>query len=62
MPDRQTRIIPPTLVCHADDTMAIMREEIFGPVLVVPPYESIDEVFRYVSARPIPFGPRAMSP
>ena len=34
----------PTLFVTEDDDLAISREEIFGPVLVASPYESVEEV------------------
>jgi coniferyl-aldehyde dehydrogenase len=52
--DSGSRRIPPTIVLDLDDEMAIAREEVFGPVLSVLPYGSIDEVCDYVSARPSP--------
>ncbi len=36
--------VAPTVFSGADDSMSIVREEIFGPVLVALPYESIEEV------------------
>jgi acyl-CoA reductase-like NAD-dependent aldehyde dehydrogenase len=36
--------VPPTLFTTEDDSMSITREEIFGPVLVAQPYESLEEV------------------
>lgn len=44
----------PTLLTGVDDTMAVMREEIFGPVLPVVPYGSLDEAIACVNARPRP--------
>ena len=38
--------IEPTLFTATSDDLAIAREEIFGPVLVALPYESIEEVAR----------------
>jgi coniferyl-aldehyde dehydrogenase len=52
--DEVTRTISPTLVLGVTDDMAIAREEIFGPVLVIHPYRRIQEVVDYVSARPTP--------
>ena len=34
--------------------MSVMREEIFGPVLPVVTYRSLDEAIEYVNARPRP--------
>ena len=36
--------VEPTLFTATDDSLSIAREEIFGPVLVALPYESIEEV------------------
>jgi hypothetical protein len=38
--------IEPTLFTTTSDDIAITREEIFGPVLVAQPYESVEEVAR----------------
>jgi aldehyde dehydrogenase (NAD+) len=38
--------VEPTLFVDVDNTMAIAREEIFGPVLVVIPYEDDDDAVR----------------
>lgn len=46
--------LAPTLVLDARDDMAIMREEIFGPILPVLPYRDIDAAIAYVNARPRP--------
>ncbi|WP_395396432.1 coniferyl aldehyde dehydrogenase (plasmid) [Novosphingobium sp. BL-8A] len=56
------RTIAPTLVVGAGDDSAIMQEEIFGPILAVRTYRSIDEAVDYVNGRPRPlalyvFGP-----
>jgi aldehyde dehydrogenase (NAD+) len=36
--------VEPTLFAATDDSLTIAREEIFGPVLVALPYETLDEV------------------
>jgi acyl-CoA reductase-like NAD-dependent aldehyde dehydrogenase len=36
--------VEPTLFTAADDSLKVAREEIFGPVLVALPYESLEEV------------------
>ena len=56
------RAMAPALVLGVSDEMALMREEIFGPILPVLPYRAIDEAVAYVNARPRPlalyyFGP-----
>lgn len=56
------RTIAPTLIVAASDESAVMHEEIFGPILPVRTYRSIDEVIAYVNGRARPlalyvFGP-----
>ncbi|MGE0741332.1 MAG: coniferyl aldehyde dehydrogenase [Hyphomonadaceae bacterium] len=46
--------IPPTLVLNATDDMTVMQEEIFGPVLPIRSYESIESSIAEVNARPRP--------
>ncbi len=52
----QLRKIPPHLVLNVTDEMTIMREEIFGPLLPVKTYRSLDEVIAYVNGRDRPLG------
>ena len=52
--DDARRLLPPLLLSGVDDTMAVMREEIFGPLLPLVPYDSFDEAIAYVAARPHP--------
>jgi coniferyl-aldehyde dehydrogenase len=49
-----TRKIAPTLVLGAADDSLILREEIFGPLLPVVPYDSVDDAIRYVNDRARP--------
>ena len=44
----------PALVVGAPDDTRLMREEIFGPLLPVVPYRTLDEAIAYVNARPRP--------
>ena len=48
------RVIPPTILTNVDDSMAIMQEEIFGPVLPIKTVNSVDEAVKYVNDRPRP--------
>jgi coniferyl-aldehyde dehydrogenase len=52
--NEQNRVFPPTLLWNVSDQMAVMREEIFGPVLPVVTYRSLDEAIEYVNGRPRP--------
>ncbi len=48
--DRSTRQMPISLVVDPSDDLALMREEIFGPILPIKPYDSVDEALAYVNA------------
>lgn len=50
------RKIPPHLVVGVNDDMTIMQEEIFGPILPIRTYETIDEVIEYVNSKDRPLG------
>ena len=54
LPDPALRKIAPTIVCDVTDEMAIVTEEIFGPVLVVRPYSTPGEVAAMLDAGPAP--------
>ncbi|MCS7061222.1 MAG: aldehyde dehydrogenase family protein [Anaerolineae bacterium] len=44
--------VAPTVFEHVRDDMAIVREEIFGPVLVATPFDTVEEVARRANATP----------
>ena len=44
----------PALLIGVTDSMAVMREEIFGPLLPVVPYHNPEAAIAYVNARPRP--------
>jgi coniferyl-aldehyde dehydrogenase len=48
-PDPARRRMPPVLVLGVNDGMDLMKEEIFGPLLPVVSYGSIDEAIAYVN-------------
>jgi len=48
------RRLRPTLVAGVTDDMAIMREEIFGPLLPVETYRTQDDAIARINARPHP--------
>ena len=48
------RVVAPTLVFGANDSMKVMQEEIFGPVLPVVAYRTLDEAIDYVNRNPRP--------
>lgn len=49
-----SRKLPPTLLVGVNDTMAVMQEEIFGPLLPVEAYDTMDEAVARINARPHP--------
>ena len=44
----------PVLLLGVTDAMAVMQEEIFGPILPVVTYDGLDEAIAYVNTRPRP--------
>jgi len=50
----ESRKIAPTLVIDPSETLAIMREEIFGPLLPIKTYRGLDQAIDYVNAHPRP--------
>ena len=46
--------LPPTIVLKVTDDMRIAHEEIFGPILPIISYHSIEDAITYVNARPRP--------
>jgi coniferyl-aldehyde dehydrogenase len=48
--------IPPTLLIDPPEDSAVMQEEIFGPVMPIKPYDTIDETVDYVNAHDRPLG------
>jgi coniferyl-aldehyde dehydrogenase len=50
----QSRMFPPVLLLGVTDEMAVMLEEIFGPILPVVTYDGLDDAIAYVNARPRP--------
>jgi len=51
---QDTRKMPIHLVLNATDDMLVMQEEIFGPILPVVPYDTVDEALDYINDRPRP--------
>lgn len=54
--DDNLRKFPPHLVLNPDENMTVMREEIFGPLLPVKTYDSLDDVLSYVNSKDRPLG------
>jgi coniferyl-aldehyde dehydrogenase len=53
-PQAERRRLPPVLLTGVHDGMRVMREEIFGPLLPVVPYDDLDAAIAYVNERPRP--------
>jgi coniferyl-aldehyde dehydrogenase len=51
---RETNKLPLTLLLDVDDTMTAMQDELFGPILPIKTYKSLDEAIDYVNAHPRP--------
>lgn len=48
------RLLPPTLVLEPGDDAEVMQEEIFGPILPIRTYRTLDEAIAFVNARDRP--------
>jgi coniferyl-aldehyde dehydrogenase len=48
--------IPPTLIVDPDDSLSVMKEEIFGPILSVKTYDSIKDTVDYINSKDRPLG------
>ena len=53
IPDQAHRL-PPTLLLDVRDDMKVMQDEIFGPILPIMTYRSLDEAIVYVNQHPRP--------
>jgi coniferyl-aldehyde dehydrogenase len=49
-----SRRMPLHLLTGVNDEMKVMQEELFGPILPVLPYDSLDEALEFVQRRPRP--------
>jgi len=50
----QPRKMPLTVVTNVNDDMQIMQDEIFGPILPIVGYKSLNEAIAYINDRPRP--------
>lgn len=53
---QNTNKMPLTLIRNPTDEMTVMQEEIFGPVLPIKSYKSVDEAIEFVNRRDRPLG------
>ncbi len=49
---RSGAVVPPTLLANVDASMAVGCQEIFGPVMSLVPYDTLDEAIARVNATP----------
>ena len=52
--DAARRIMPPVALLNVHDGMQVMQREIFGPLLPIRSYRSMDEVLHHINDRPSP--------
>ncbi len=52
--NQPARLMPLTLLLNVNDSMQVMQDEIFGPLLPIVPYQSIEQAIEYVQQRPRP--------
>jgi coniferyl-aldehyde dehydrogenase len=53
-PDPASRKLLPALILDVDETMAVMQEEIFGPLLPIETYGTLDDAVAKINRRPHP--------
>lgn len=46
--------LPLTILLDVDDSMLVMQDEIFGPLLPIKTYATLDDAIAYINARPRP--------
>ncbi len=54
--NRDTRQMPLSLIVDPGEELGVMKEEIFGPLLPVKPYDTLDEAIAFVNAGERPLG------
>lgn len=59
--DDATRRLLPHLLTEVPEQCQLMQQEIFGPLLPLVPYDSLDEALAYIAARPRPLALYLMS-
>ena len=59
--DESSRNIATQLVLNPNDDMLLMQQEIFGPILPIVPYDSLEEAIAYINQRPHPLALYIMS-
>ena len=52
--DASQRLLPPTLLLEPGDDAQVMQDEIFGPLLPIKSYKTLDEAIAYINGRDRP--------
>lgn len=52
--DRAKRLLPPVVVMDAPENCTLMREEIFGPILPIVGYDTLDDALDWINSHPHP--------
>jgi coniferyl-aldehyde dehydrogenase len=52
--DNGGRKLSPVAIVDPPEDLKVMQEEIFGPILLVKPYDQIDDAIKYINNRPRP--------
>jgi len=52
--DRAKRLLPPVVVMDAPENCTLMREEIFGPVLPIVGYDTLEDALDWINSHPHP--------
>ena len=50
----ENRVFPPTILLNVNDSMRVMQQEIFGPILPVLTFRALDDALTYINDRPHP--------
>lgn len=53
-PDPESRQMPMYLIVNPNEQLAVMREEVFGPITPIKTYAKVDEAYRYIASRERP--------
>ena len=53
-PEARARRLPQAVLLDVNDDMTIMQDEIFGPLLPIVPYDTLEQAFAYINQRPRP--------
>ncbi|MGI9286274.1 MAG: coniferyl aldehyde dehydrogenase [Pseudomonadales bacterium] len=52
--DSKTKKIPLHIIVDPSDDLQVMQDEVFGPIMLVKPYQQVSDCIHYINARPRP--------